>query len=209
MRTEFLSGPATEPLLLDEVKTHLRIDGTSQDADLGALITASRVAVETYTGLVLINRQAAVFIDAWPGDMGKMPWWQGVAAGSLAAFSRMTEYLPLPLRPVSAIAAVTIYDADSEGSEWDTAAYGLRPGLEPTLYRQKGSWPKPGRAADGIRIDLTVGFGESWNAVPADIRQALLTLVAYLHESRGDTGGDAIKACGAAPLLAPYMRKQI
>ena len=47
MKCMLLAGPAMEPVLLAEMKAHLRLDGTAEDDLLGALIAAARVAVET------------------------------------------------------------------------------------------------------------------------------------------------------------------
>ncbi|WP_286828749.1 MULTISPECIES: head-tail connector protein [Kordiimonas] len=209
MRIETLSAPASEPLLLDEIKNHLRLDGSADDVGLGGLLRAAREMVENHLGLCLINRSLALYLDAWPGSMGQMPWWQGVASGSMAAFVRMAEYLPLPVRPVSGIGAIQTYDVDGAATVWDAENYNLKPGLEPALYRTSGSWPTPGRTLDGISIELTTGFGDSWNDVPADIRQALLMLVAHLFENRGDTGTKAMDASGAGAVLKPYRKLQI
>jgi len=209
MRIETLSPPASEPLLLDEIKNHLRLDGSADDVGLGALLVAARELVETHIGLCLMNRSLALYLDAWPATMGRMPWWQGVACGSMAAFARTAEYLPLPVRPVDSISTIQIYDAAGTPTIWDAENYGLKPGLEPALYRTKGSWPRPGRTLDGIRIELTAGFGDSWNDVPADIRQALLMLMAHLFENRGDTGSQAMNESGAATILKPYRKLQI
>lgn len=209
MRIETLTMPASEPLLLDEIKNHLRLDGDADDVGLGTLLRAAREMVESQLGLCLTSRSLALYLDAWPGSMGRMPWWQGVASGSMAAFARMAEYLPLPVRPVSSLGIIRVYDADGVSTVWDATHYGLRPGLEPALYRTGGSWPTPGRTLDGIRIELTAGFGDSWNDVPADIRQALLMLVAHLFENRGDTGTQAMDASGASAILKPYRKLQI
>ncbi len=209
MRIETLSPPASEPLLLDEIKDHLRLDGSADDVGLGSLLRAAREMVETHLGLCLISRSLALYLDGWPGTMGQMPWWQGVASGSMSAFARMTEYLPLPVRPVSSVGIIRVYDAEGASIVWGAGNYSLKPGLEPALYRTGGSWPTPGRALDGIRIELTAGFGDSWNDVPADIRQALLMLVAHLFENRGDTDTQAMDASGAATLLKPYRKLQI
>lgn len=209
MRLTFTSVPETGPLLLDEIRTHLKMDGTGSDTDLAAIAAAATALIEQHTGLVLISRQASLFLDGWPASMGRMPWWQGVAAGSMAAFTRTVEYLSLPLRPVSAIDAVTTFDDAGGETVWSPSSYGLTPGLEPGIYRKGTAWPVPGRTTEGVRIDLTAGFGESWNHIPADIRQALLMLVTSLFENRGDTGANPLATSGAHTLLAPYRRKRL
>lgn len=209
MRLTFTSVPETGPLLLDEIRAHLKMDATGSDTDLAAIAAAAAALLEQHTGLVLISRQASLYLDDWPTAMGHMPWWQGVAAGSMAAFTRTVEYLSLPVRPVTAIEAVTTFDNAGGETVWSPSSYGLTPGLEPGIYRKGASWPAPGRRAEGIRIDLTAGFGESWNDIPADIRQALLMLVTSLFENRGDTGADPIRTSGVHMLLAPYRRKRL
>ncbi|MCJ9428689.1 head-tail connector protein [Kordiimonas marina] len=211
MRLETLTDPTAEPLLLAEVKDHLRLDGSVEDAALGALISAARDMVERHLGLALTDRQVAVYLDAWPGETADgSPWWSGVRDGAIPALSTACHFVRLPVRPVSAIADVTILAADGTGSIWDASNYYLKPGHQPGLYRKQGAaWPAPGQVADGIRITVTAGFGPSWNDVPAAIRQALLMLVAHLYSHRGDDQGEALGASGAAQILLPYRERRL
>lgn len=209
MRIETLAAPMVEPLLLAEVKDHLRLDGPDHDAGLGALIVAARNVVEQHTGLALISRPVAVFLDDWPNSRVAMPWWQGTADGSLSALQRETDQVPLPVRPVDTITSVTIKDTLGQENTWAAEHYQLKPGMMPVLHCVTGSWPQPGQPVDGIRVTLTAGFGDSWNDVPADIRQALLQLIAHQYTNRGDTPSNALEDSGAGRLLMPYRQVRL
>ena len=66
------------------------------------------------------------------------------------------------------------------------------------LFRRHGGDGRPSRAAkrpdmaaarqeaNGIEIKVTAGFGENTGDVPEDLRAAILRLVAYWFENRGD-----------------------
>lgn len=52
--------PSAEPLTLAEVKAHLRLDGSDEDALLASLISTAREHLERETGLCLISSLAAL-----------------------------------------------------------------------------------------------------------------------------------------------------
>jgi len=217
MRTSTLSGPLTEPVLLDELKDHLRLDGSSEDASLGAYITTARTLVEEYADLTLVDSMLELYLDRWPraGKSGlDVPWWSGTASGAISLLEQVASSALLPVRPVSDITSIAVVAADGSESVWAAENYQLSPGLEPRISLQSGRrWPVPGRKVDGIKITLTAGFGSSWNVVPASVRQAILMLASHLYANRGaaEASGSAgaVAASGAASLLAPYMRRRL
>lgn len=221
MRTVIISPPACEPVLLDEFKDHLRLDGSDEDAPLGALISSARNLVENYLNLYLVDRTLALYLDKWPLQDGlgtsshSIPWWSGTASGALSLLDRAASSIVLPLRPVSDISSINMIAPDGTETLWSADNYQLRPGLSPLIALQSGRrWPAAGRAVDGIKITLISGFGSSWNAVPASLRQATLMLASHLYANRGDTSANsssysAIAASGAAGLLAPYRERRL
>ncbi len=158
-----LSGPGAEPLSIDEIKAHLRLDGMNEDVLLQSLLLTSRLHIETALGLALITQSWSLVLDAWPAD----------------------GLVHLPIAPVQLVSAVRVSDPNGlmvtlDGGEYDVDASG-RPAR---LYRKKGSWPVPARKTAGIEIDISAGFGGSANDVPEPVRQALLLLVAHWYEHR-------------------------
>jgi uncharacterized phiE125 gp8 family phage protein len=49
--------PVVEPVSVTEAKAHCRVDTTTDDAYIAALITAAREYVETYMDASLVDRQ--------------------------------------------------------------------------------------------------------------------------------------------------------
>jgi uncharacterized phiE125 gp8 family phage protein len=167
MRLTLLTGPAAEPLELDDAKAHLRIDGEDEDALLGSLITTSRMHVEAALGLALITQQWRWQADCWPKG---------------SAVELMT-------RPLQGVTGVRVYDAAGTAQVIDAAEYivdgvGQNAGLPARVVAKSGRWPDPGLRAGGIHIDFTAGFGNTPGDVPEQIRQALRLLVAHWFEVR-------------------------
>jgi uncharacterized phiE125 gp8 family phage protein len=177
------SPPALEPLTLNEAKLHLRVTSTTDDALVTALIAAARQLCESFTGLALIERDYSLFLDAWP-------------EGSLR----------LPRPPLSSVGLVNIYDADGNATVLDAANYTVSAAGMPGLVLLNDSVfpPQPGRAADGIEIQFTAGFGDAASDIPAALIQGIKLLLAHLYENRGDAGADAVRASGAESLFQPF-----
>jgi len=185
-------APAIEPVTLSEAKAHCRIDGAADDAVLASLVTTSRLHIEAALGLALVTQGWRLVRDAWPARDG----------------------VRLPLRPVSAVTAVRVAD--------DTGTFAI---VDPTLWRllraddgevqllsAAAPWPQPGVASGGIEITFDAGFGDTAEAVPAPIRQALLMLIAHWYENRepARVGSARTRTPGAvSDLLAPYTRVRL
>jgi Phage gp6-like head-tail connector protein len=221
MRTLVITEPASEPILLDEFKDHLRLDGSDEDASLGAFIQTARSLVENYLSLALVDRTLALYLDRWPlqdgsGTLGaEALWWSGTATGALSLLDRLASVASLAMRPVSAISSIVVVAPDGTETLWAADNYQLKPGLRPLIALQSGRrWPVPGRTVDGIKITLTAGFGPSWNQVPASLRHGVLVIASHLYANRGeasmngDTAG-VIAASGAASMLAPYHERRL
>ena len=56
-----ITPPATEPITLNEMKLHSRIDGSDDDTLINALITAARMQIEQMANTKLITQTLALF----------------------------------------------------------------------------------------------------------------------------------------------------
>jgi uncharacterized phiE125 gp8 family phage protein len=186
MATFLTRPPAVEPVTLAEAKAHLRIDGAEEDGLLGRLIAAARGHVEGRTRRVLIEQGWRMSLDAWPPRGGAV------------------RLAPAPLISVE---AVTVYDADGLPRVLDAADYTVDAASVPGRLKVGAAGARPARAINGIEIDLTAGYGTDGAAVPADLRQAVLMLVAHWFEHREAARIGAVAApvaMGVEMLLAPF-----
>jgi uncharacterized phiE125 gp8 family phage protein len=157
--------PLVEPVSLAEAKAHLRVTHVDDDGFISTLIVSARRRVEVKTGLRLISQGWSQFMDFWPGG-------------------GMVE---LDAYPVSAVSDVIIYGDLDTAASVDPAHYFLDATSNPprVVFRQGRNPSPPGRRAKGIEVRFTAGFGLA-AAVPVDLKQAVLLLVADAYAHRGD-----------------------
>jgi uncharacterized phiE125 gp8 family phage protein len=96
------TAATVEPVTLAEAKAHLRVTHTSDDALIGALITAAREDAEQITGRAL-----------------------AAASYRWASSETVSSVLRLPLWPVSAVTALTYEDADGARQTMASGDYTL------------------------------------------------------------------------------------
>ncbi|MBI2720363.1 MAG: phage head-tail connector protein [Rhizobiales bacterium] len=180
--------PAIEPVTLAEAKTHLRVGQADDDEFIGTLIVAARRQIEAQTGLALVSQGWSYFRDAWP------------ECGSVE----------LPLAPLIAVTAVTVYGDDDTSAEIDPAHYYVDRASRPPRLVLRGSrvWPVPGRAGNGIEVALTAGFGTAASAVPEDLRLGLKQLIAHWFENRG-TGREPDLPLTVSTVIARYREMRL
>ena len=84
-----------------------------------------------------------------------------------------------------------------EAEAWSVLRDSQRPRLVGKFGRSLPRIPRSGRA----EIRFNAGFGEAWDDVPADLRQAVFLLAAHFYENRAEgaaVGGvDAVRRAGA------------
>ncbi len=189
MRLTLLQGPAAEPLELDDVKAHLRLDGDDEDALLGSLITTSRSHVEAALGLALMTQTWRWQADRWP-------------------CSGIVELMTRPLRSVERVAVHTIkinpVIVDPADYVVDIATARIAP--------ENGQWLHPMVSLGGIEIDFAAGYGDIATDVPEPIRQALRLLVAHWYEVRNPVhiGSIATRVPDTvSELLTPYRARRL
>ncbi len=178
-----LAEPAHEPVLPAEAKARLRLDHDSEDARIAALIVAARCHVEEYLRRSLITRPWRLVRDRWP---------------------RAERGLVLPRAPLRSVEAVRWRNSGGAWSTLDPADYRVETTPEPGfLLPEAGrNFPPTDHRPAAIEVDFTAGHGDDWNAVPAPIREALLLIVADLHE--GGTGAPGPIVGTVRSLLDPY-----
>ncbi|MGE0213495.1 MAG: head-tail connector protein [Parvibaculaceae bacterium] len=181
MSLTLIDPPVAEPVTLAEAKVFLRLDGSEEDALVDRLIAAARAHVERETGLALLTQRWTQTLDRWPDDA-----------------------VPLGIWPVSAVEQVAVKDALGSPAEVDAESYVADLAGRPARLLRPGGWPEPGLEMGGIAITFEAGFGDERDDVPADLRQALLMLVAHWFERR--TGLEEALREKSPPAVAALVR---
>ena len=101
--------PTAEPIVLADVKAHLRLAITDDDTYITSLITAARRAIESRYGLCLMRQSWALFADAWPDS----------------------RIFNIPLWPVQSVDGLTSYADDDTPTVIDPTSYFLDVALRP------------------------------------------------------------------------------
>jgi len=188
----FITGPALEPISLNEAKAWLKVDTSADDALIAALILSARIAVEQATRLQLITQSWRLVADHWP-RRGRAEW------RALA--------VPLALSPVQAISSITLYDQYDVATIIDPATYRLdrSTALPRLIFSQLP--PVPQRLFQGIAIELTAGFGDAPTSVPEPLRQAIKLLISHYYVNRGDV--NAPMPVMVQALIGPFRRLKV
>jgi uncharacterized phiE125 gp8 family phage protein len=204
MRGSVLIAPPTfEPVTLTEVRAQLALDVTCDDVLLTDFITEARQEIEAVTGVAMARQTWRLSLDAWPQSRGE--WWDGVRDGAIGALTASRAWVELPKYPLVSISSVNVFAPESASFDLsnfdiDTAQVYGRVGL-----KSGAALPSGIRAMGGIQIDYVAGYATA-ALVPAPLRRAIRTMVAYMYSHRGDgcSTGDAYTASGAAEIAGRY-----
>ncbi len=180
-----IAGPGVEPVSVAEMRAYLRLDDEAEDELVAALITAARLLVEAACGRQLVEQTWRILLDRWP---------QG-------------RILRLPLSPLIRVDRVRVFDASGAPSDVSAALYRVEASSDPPRLIVDATAPEPGLAAQGIALDVVVGFGASAGDVPATLRQAVRVLVARWFEHRGDEIDEAAPLPSTLELLVARHRR--
>ena len=158
-------NPYMEPVTLDEIKDHLRMQTiNSFDSQLLGLITASREWVEDVTGRALVQQTWKYYLQDWPsGDEFK-----------------------LPFPPLQSVTSIKYTNSAGTETEWTNTNYEVDTDSEPcrVILAYGYTWPSTtlhpknpieiefvaGHDSDGSPADYTVNIPEAIkNAIKLDV----------------------------------------
>lgn len=154
-----ITDAIAEPLLLADVKLHLRADTTDDDALITALIPTAREFAEHYTGRSLVVRTLEMALHGFPED-----------------------HIDLDAPPVSSVVSIKYTDmAGIEQTVPDTdytlSLYGDSCRVSRAYLKQ---WPVTQDIADAVRIRYVAGYA----TLPDAARSAMLLLIGHLYQNR-------------------------
>lgn len=130
MSLTLITPPVAEPISLADIKSHLRVTHSDEDALITGIIIAAVRAIEARCGIAMSPQQWRLRLDAMP------------------------RLLALPIGPVTELDSVIVTDVSGTDHMVDKALYEFASGR----IRPTGPWPKA--ALGGVAITFTVGFAD-------------------------------------------------
>lgn len=153
------------PLGVARVRDHLR-GSELPDSELISKVWAAVEEAESLTHRTLLSSTLVLTLDRFPLE------------------------IRLPGGPVSVVSSVQ-YVAATSGTvtTMDDADWTATTASEPTrITRAYGvSWPTPRNVLEAVRVTYTAGYGDTLEDAPRAIQEAVLLLVAEMHDGEKDS----------------------
>lgn len=167
MALKLITAPTSEPVTLADAKAHCRVDASSDDALLTALITAAREQAEHYLGRAIMTQTWERVLDDFPAGSGEI------------------ELAPT----VQSITSITYLDADEVSQVLPSTDYTLDADNLPgwALPDPDLGWPATLDTVNAVRVRFVRGW-PSAGAVPQSIKQWILVQVGYWYANREAAG---------------------
>lgn len=160
MALRLITAPATEPVSSTEAKLHLKVDGSTDDTLIAALISAARILCEDFQGRGYITQTWELTLDAFP----ESPF-------------------ELPRAPLASVVSIKYKDAAGVETTMAATDYVLDLSSEPgrVALADGKSWPSADLYPVGaVKIRYTVGGATA----PVNVKQAILLTIGGWYEDR-------------------------
>jgi uncharacterized phiE125 gp8 family phage protein len=186
MSLRIVTPPTSEPVTLAEVRMHVRIDSTADDALLASLVIAAREMVEHELQRSLIARTYELTLDEFPDSTIELPMGPIAASGGLSVSSVIyTDTLG---------STQTVSSAD-----YLVDGYSDVPRLTPV-----SGWPTAQVVQNAVRVVYTSGHANA-SLIPAAIKTWIELHAAHFYENREAAAGASLTALPfLGRLLDPY-----
>lgn len=163
------TAPQDEPVTTEEIKDHLRVSTSDDDAYIASLAIAARQHIEALTGFRLFTQTLTLYADKWtdyplvdPND---------------------DTVLLLRVAPVQSITTVKYYDTDDVLTTISSADYWEDLNSVPCRLQTKTSWPEAKERIGAIQIAMQSGWSDIDN-VPEHFGLAIRLLVEHWYDNR-------------------------
>lgn len=161
MKWELLTGPASAPVTVSEVKERAVVDFDDDDTLLTRLIDQATDFAENWTGRKFMAQQYLLFLDYWP------------------------SVIELPFFPVSAIDSIQYVDEAEVTQTLATDVYEADlkcypPKIRPAMDQ---SWPSLDTRYNAVTVTFTTGYASAAK-VPEAVKGGIAMLATHLYLHR-------------------------
>lgn len=171
---KIVTGADVEPVTVEEVKLHTRIDDDDQDTLLEGWIRAARELAEDYQKRSYLNKTYDMYMDDWPGSP-----------------------FAIPRYPVQSVTHVKYYDTD--GTEYTFYDSGTTTNVDIDLESEPArialayskTWPTTTlRSVNGVTVRFIAGHGSSEDDTPQTVKDAIMLYCDWRNENRTAESGE-------------------
>ncbi len=179
-KVEIVDAPTDPILTLDEVKLHLRVTNSIEDAYLTSLNKACESMIGRYLNRTLLTTEYNVFTDRW-----------------------CQEFI-LPYPTLQEVASVKYWDVNGDEKTLDEDGfYWVVKSSDPgkVVRKYDACYPELqyGRP-DAITINFTAGYGDAATDVPEQIKHAIKLMITNYYEHKGDIVVGAASSANIIPM---------
>lgn len=186
MGLKIVTRASVQPVSLEEVKAHLKVDFDDDDDLIESFIEAAVEHAEDFTGRALVEQVWDYFLDEFPSGA-----------------------IELPKPPLISVDGV-FYQASGSEEQFDDASYVVDLAGEPARISliDGGSWPTVSEQSNAVRVRFTAGYADGDDSPPAvnvspAIKAAIKLIVGSLYANRETV------VVGQTATLIPWSAEQL
>ena len=157
-----VTGPTVEPLSVEDVKLHSRIDEDDDDILILSKIKGARREAENFTHRTLITTTFDWRLDGFPA------------------------WFCVPVPPLQSVTSIKYIDENGTEQTLSSSNYDVdtfsEPGRITPAYDQV--WPSTRAVVNSVTVRFVAGYGSTAASVPEDIRNAMHLNISDLYEHR-------------------------
>ena len=187
MNYKVVTAATIYPVQSDEVKTHLRVDSTTEDAYISTLIQAATSAAENYCYATFLTTTYKLYLNEFPGYNDSNMF-----------------FLPRPVIQTDTAPVIKYYDGDNVLQTLSDATYYVSPNTG-AIHCPDG-FPSTYKRVDAVEVTYLAGETAA-ATVPAPVKHAILLLIGAMYEKREDSIHRFPTA--AENLLMPYKNPKL
>jgi uncharacterized phiE125 gp8 family phage protein len=196
-----ITPPAVEPVDIDTVRRHCRVDSDYDDDLLTMYATTARVLVESWLNRALITQTLQFTLTNSPPPTASPLVPQSLIVFPLNWPPVIRKPISIPRAPCQSVTSVMWGETGDMTAADPDEDYVLNIDVEPAQIMLKAPLV-PMIPSYSMQMVYVAGYGDDGTTVPGPIIHAILMITAALYEGRGDV--DNPMAPAAWQIMTPY-----
>ena len=158
--------PTSEPIANSVMKNFLKVSNSSDDDLIASIITTARQIVEIESRRIFLQTTFTLNLDRFPTN---------------------TNWIILPVSPLSSVTHIKYYNEDNSLTTWDSSNYIVDDKSMPPRIRlsEGGSFPSTYTRPNAVEVKYVAGYASSSSAgYPTGLVAAIYLVAGHLYQNR-------------------------